>query len=612
MDDSASKASSLATSRVGGKSLSGHTLNVKGNAELRDTQALNEKLRKEMERKESKLQSLSKELQATRASQHEHQKEVRLLSGSLELLQSEKLQLSQENAKLKRQVDELRKKHVHLSDATKLAAQIEALQQENTQLVQQLSEARGDVALRDQRVQTLQYEVDVAHRALQVQNKYENNIHASSASLPSSLGANRELLRSLYFDLGKAAADNHALSLALANAEQTQQTLAASLQTARADIEVNTARLEELEVVVGAKESTIRDQNLLISCLQEQVADLTTQLDVKGRAMVVVQRERDDVQERYVVLDREYTRLEATQRQIGEEKEAAVAQLAQSRAQLAALVEKWEQERDVVLEEVSRLRVVEQSFQDLQREQAEKQQAFAVLEERQAELQRQHMEQRAATHLHAHQQQALAELVSSRDKQLIEEKERVAALLAERDTLAAALTKSMSLVRQLQERCEEERGARDALARQLDEAVRLKEEMSEAVVKALHEERQRTHSLATALDALRSFSHTTSVTVSSPPPAARPPAASSQDFQWLRQDAAIDQHVRSVYSHQPPQPPPPPPASHLGAAAPSALLAASSSLAPPSATALLAQQPSQLQASTSAVFRESLLHDLHR
>ena len=60
-------------------------------------------------------------------------------------------------------------------------------------------------------------------------------------------------------------------------------------------------------------------------------------------------------------------------------------------------------------------------------------------------------------------------------------------------------------MRQLQQRCEEERGARDALARQLDEAVRLKEEMSEAVVKALHEERQRTHSLATALDALRTL-----------------------------------------------------------------------------------------------------------
>eukprot|EP01033_Poteriospumella_lacustris_P008329 gene8329-6009_t len=124
---------------------------------------------------------------------------------------------------------------------------------------------------RIQRVQTLQCEVDAAHRALQVQNKYENNVHASSASLPLSLGANRELLRSLFFDLGKAAADNHALSLALANAEQAQQALTASLSTARGANEALTAHLEELEFVVSAKE-----------CLQEQVADLAAQLATRS------------------------------------------------------------------------------------------------------------------------------------------------------------------------------------------------------------------------------------------------------------------------------------------------------------------------------------------
>jgi predicted nucleic acid-binding Zn-ribbon protein len=532
-------------------------------SEVRDLQSLNDKLRKEMERKESKLQSLTKELQATRASQHDHHKELRFVSGSLELLQSEKEKIQTDNTKLRKQVEELRKKHVHLSDATKLAAQLEQLKQDKEQLSQQLTCSQAELTLRDTQIKTLQYEVDVAHRALLVQNKYEGTTinSTAAATLPGSLGSNRELLRSLYFDLGKSAADNHALSLSMASSEQAQQALEGSLQSCQEERNALKVRVDELEVTLHARDNSIRDQNVLISCLQEQVHDLDSQLTNKTKAMQIVQADRDDTAERHNVLEREFARLTHRLRQSEADHAQLLAQHEATQSDLKNVRDEVQREKDVLLEEISRLRHVEQSFLSLQQNHRQLQTDHESMGRKYDEMQQHYLELKANVHLHVHQQQALTELVTSRERMIRDSKDEQGQLLAERDTLATALTKSMALVRQMQERCEEDREARLVAEKELQESMRIKEEMTQAVVKALHDERQKAHDLSSALQMLRQQNVSPYKVAGASMGSAghRPrqnsssgePTPGNEPYQWIRRDAQIDQQVQRVYQSQP-------------------------------------------------------------
>ncbi len=61
--------------------------------------------------------------------------------------------------------------------------------------------------MKQERIVLLEYELNIAHRTIQVQNKFEQH-----SNLPVSLGKERESLRSLYFTLAKCQADNDGVS----------------------------------------------------------------------------------------------------------------------------------------------------------------------------------------------------------------------------------------------------------------------------------------------------------------------------------------------------------------------------------------------------------------
>lgn len=125
----------------------------------------------------------------------------------------------------KSEISALRSEVKGLQDVRLDVKRIEVLKSNINKLQDEILKKEDDAKDKAVKIEFLERELEVCHRAISIQNRYESN---NGLTLQNS----REVLRSTYFELGKKQADLHTLSLSFADSnrllEAAKSELAAS------------------------------------------------------------------------------------------------------------------------------------------------------------------------------------------------------------------------------------------------------------------------------------------------------------------------------------------------------------------------------------------------
>lgn len=183
---------------------------------------------------------------------------------TLNSVQSTKVENEKELARLRQSHEELKDRTGIMNDSFRLKEQLDNERKTIAALESKVSALEGEITLKDSSLKTLEYELDVSRRSLLVQNKFEN-----VNSFAASFGCNRELLRELYFEMGKKAADNHALSLSIAEMAQSLESMTNQLNSIKERNEELELDNSELKDTVAAKDENIRYRDEEISKLHD-------------------------------------------------------------------------------------------------------------------------------------------------------------------------------------------------------------------------------------------------------------------------------------------------------------------------------------------------------
>ena len=155
------------------------------------------------------------------------QGELRSMRAISEKLKEVNAQLLIEITNGKSEISSLRLEVKGLQNVRLDVKRIETLKASIEKLQEEIVRKENDSKDKDVKIDFLERELEVSRRAIVIQNRYESN----GLSLQNS----REVLRSIYFELGKKQADLHTLSLSFAESNRlldaTKSELSASQLT---------------------------------------------------------------------------------------------------------------------------------------------------------------------------------------------------------------------------------------------------------------------------------------------------------------------------------------------------------------------------------------------
>lgn len=195
-------------------------------------------------------------------------------------------------AKFKDQIAKLEGHIDRLSDSQLLLDHIDKQQHVVDTMQCRLDKFRISAVAKDETVNALEKELDTLHRAFDIQDRYESQYCVSSSGSANVIQAERDKIKSLYYELGKRQSDAHSLTLSLAdksvemntmkislkeavNCQDQTKKLQGDLQTQLDDLEKNNANLREEVVRCQDKISNLND---LQSRLNGQIEDMSSRL----------------------------------------------------------------------------------------------------------------------------------------------------------------------------------------------------------------------------------------------------------------------------------------------------------------------------------------------
>jgi chromosome segregation ATPase len=476
----------------------------------RDYREQCEQLRKELERKEQRNEKMTKEMQSIRSSYADLQREMRLTVSTIDKIKSEGKQFEEQANDLKAKNQVLTRKLQTANDPSELLNQINKDRKDQLFLNDNIVNLRGELGLRENKIVALQHELVIAHQALGAQSKYEHLMQPNATN-------NREVMRTLYFDMGKKQADLHAVTLALADVSQklertetvlTQTTQIKELlyvenEKLKGNLEhLNNQTVEYSDEIEGLRAELDRGDKLC-EHLQQRVEDCSAELQAATAQHTHEAHERqlqiDSLSSDVAILqqgkDSLLTRLEhahaaaVTNAEINHVREAELAdQISRVQAKNAELVEK-----------VQHCRALEETVDRLQSQLAEVEDLNSLQEQRISELLRllSNKEQEATQastsvlSLEAHLSALHVELSKSRDQHV--------QAAAERDEALDALRQTMRATRDLSQRLHQERALRENVERTNEQLLQAKANLSAATLDALYQERRKSAALEKSL-----------------------------------------------------------------------------------------------------------------
>ena len=206
-------------------------------------------------------------------------------------------------AKFKDQIAKLESHIGRLSDSQLLLDHVDKQQHVVDSMQFKLDKFRISAVAKDETVKALEKELDTLHRAFDIQDRYESRHAGESSGSATVLQAERDKMKSLYYELGKRQSDVHSLTLSLAdksletnaiketlkeavNSKQQMKKQQGEFQIRIQDLEKNNASLREENVRYQEKNSTLNDMH---SRLNDQIEDLSLRLSetvTSSKAMV--------------------------------------------------------------------------------------------------------------------------------------------------------------------------------------------------------------------------------------------------------------------------------------------------------------------------------------
>ena len=220
------------------------------------------------------------------------QREQRLITATFDKLNHERSVNIAECAKFRDQVAKLEGHIDRLSDSQLLLDHIDKQQHVVETMQCKLDKFRISAVAKDETVNALEKELDTLHRAFDIQDRYESQYCVGSSGSANMIQAERDKIKSLYYELGKRQSDAHSLTLSLADKSVEMNTMKNSLKEAvnsqdqtkkqqgdlqiqLNDLEKNNANLREEVVRYQDKISNLND---LQSRLNGQIEDMSSRL----------------------------------------------------------------------------------------------------------------------------------------------------------------------------------------------------------------------------------------------------------------------------------------------------------------------------------------------
>jgi hypothetical protein len=193
--------------------------------------------------------------------------------------------LCNESIKAKDQIARLESHVSRLSDSQSLLDHVSKQQQVIENLQGKLDKCMVSHSVKDDIVKSLEKELDTLHRAFDVQDRYEPPHRSESIGPTGAIQAERDKMRSLYYELGKRQSDAHSLTLSLADSsieiKKLQQKLAETV------LSLELTEKEKIGLQTHCEDLTKRNSELLEELTQSQVkCENLKELNVKTNSQI--------------------------------------------------------------------------------------------------------------------------------------------------------------------------------------------------------------------------------------------------------------------------------------------------------------------------------------
>lgn len=440
---------------------------------------------------------------------------MKLLNNMLDKLKQDKSGLLHDQGKAQAHIAVLTDKVKTLSEANKLQLQIDLQKHRQEELEQEISALQGEVTLKQERITALEYELDVSHRAVHFQSRYEqqNNKHLATA-----VGSNREVLRSLYFDLGKRTAESHNMAMTLAEMSDEMQQLKTELQRVvdenkalhqekthwQLQEESFTSHQQHADQEMGHLQEKLHHKTDMQDKLQRQIEDLVKRLsETRITHEEVVREKHFRITEQNSIITKLQQEKEELLRQID------ILQHQKSSADHAKqqAVDEFQYEKDILLEEIQQLRNQVTAFDQLKKDQQALEKVMQTYQKDHEKTQddsKMLQSEKAQLQAHLHyvnfQLRKVMDDLIAKDNNIQSLQELQEKTCSERDQVAEALRKAMHTTRELASKLKQEQTLSRNMEKQLQLLAEERSNVSSAILDALHKERLKNAQLSASLE----------------------------------------------------------------------------------------------------------------
>ena len=438
---------------------------------------------------------------------------MRLTSATFDKLKSEKQHFADEASELRNKNALLVKKIKTGNDPQGLIDQICKDKSNQLFLNENIVNLKGELSLRESKLEALTKELVIAHRSIDVQSKYENMQTLQGPSVTNS----REIMRTLYFDMGKKQADLHCVTLALADVTKKLEATRAELfhtcemrDVFHSENEKLKGNLEYLnrqsveyndEIVLLRQELFSRGR--LCEQLQLQVETISRDAsEAKAHSEEELLRRQTDIEglrSAVAMLEHDKAGLQQSmhsQQELSVKREA-VHNIAME--ELTAEVQALRERNEQLGDQVQQCAALQTKADALRARVFDADQMQERQEKRITELGRV-IAQREQTIVEANiTAQMLDDSITAVHAELTQLRERQAATCTERDEAVDALRHTMRATRDLSQKYHREREGREASERTNAQLLQAKANLSAATLDALYQERRKSAALEKSL-----------------------------------------------------------------------------------------------------------------
>ena len=435
-----------------------------------------------------------------------------MTTSTIDKIKSERVQFENEVIELRSKNQLLSRKLKTANDPQGLIDQISRDKQSQVFLEENIVNLKGELSLREQKIEALTRELVIAHRSIEVQSKYEN-----LTSTQSSVSNSREIMRTLYFDMGKKQADLHSVTLALADVTHRASALEDSLSQA-----------------LHVKDDTLRENEKLagnVEYLHRQFVEFNDELSHVRSELNHSRELESKLQMQLEMLTDEFATFRTRHDEDSNEKQLRIEEL----TSLVAIAEQEKESMRLALERANHSFLTKESIAAVREEQLQQeittlQSANAQLTAKSAMCNQLHDDvevlQRRLTDANSTKEQQdqriseLLKLLSEKELSLNEGtvaamalddnlmsvhaelnrvRQQLQLVTAERGEAVDALRQTMRATRDLSQKLHVEKDAREQVERTNQQLLQAKANMSAATLDALYQERRKSAALEKSL-----------------------------------------------------------------------------------------------------------------